>query len=255
MALSRRKLLEKAGLLGLALSWPGLPAAAAVIDSNLLTELQLCKPALEPLQALLAGNKRFMAAWAAAGESANAEQRMQALQLAYGDKGCEIAPQALAQAQKPWAAVLTCADSRLPLEWLFNTGDGELFGVRSAGNTAFNEGIASLEYAVANLEVPLIMVLGHSGCGAVTAALADATLTPLLEELVAPIRASFKAGDSVKNKSNNSLMEAIKSNACYAANQIPKRSELLRQAQAVGKLKIQPAYFDISSGQVSLLLV
>ncbi|NCU76755.1 MAG: carbonic anhydrase, partial [Synechococcaceae bacterium WB7_1C_051] len=120
-------------------------------------------------------------------------------------------------------------------------------GVRSAGNTAFNEGVASLEYAVANLDVPLILVLGHSGCGAVTAAMSDAMLTPLLEDLVTPIRASFVPG--------NNLTEAIKSNACYSAAQLPKRSELLREAQTSGKLKIQPAYFDIESGQVSLLLV
>lgn len=250
MALSRRELLEKAGLLGVALGlsqcWPGL-AGASAIDLDLRAQLEQCKPRLQPLEALMAGNQRFMAAWAAAGDAASPELRMQALQLAYGKSGCEIDPKALAQGQRPWSAVLTCADSRVPLEWLFNTGDGELFGVRSAGNTAFNEGVASLEYAVAYLEVPLIVVLGHSGCGAVTAAMAEATLTPLLEDLVTPIRASFVAG--------NNLTEAIKVNACYAAAQLPKRSELLQRAQASGKLKIQPAYFDINSGQVSLLLV
>ncbi|MCP9923678.1 twin-arginine translocation signal domain-containing protein [Synechococcus lacustris C3-12m-Tous] len=250
MAPSRRELLEKVAFLGAALGlgqcWPGL-AQAAVVDGDLRAQLEVCKPSLKPLQQLIAGNQRFMKAWAAAGEAESPDLRMQALQLAYGDGGCEIKPQALAKGQRPWAAVLTCADSRVPLEWLFNTGDGELFGVRSAGNTAFNEGVASLEYAVANLDVPLIMVLGHSGCGAVTAAMADAMLTPLLEDLVTPIRASFVPG--------NNLTEAIKGNACYSAAQLPKRSELLRKAQTSGKLKIQPAYFDIESGQVSLLLV
>jgi carbonic anhydrase len=68
--------------------------------------------------------------------------------------------------------VLCCADSRVSPEWVFASGSGELFEVRSAGNTAFNDGIASLEYAVAELAVPLILVMGHSGCGAVTAAMA-----------------------------------------------------------------------------------
>jgi carbonic anhydrase len=130
-------------------------------------------------------------------------------------------------------------------EWIFACGSGELFEVRSAGNTAFDEGIASLEYAVAELAVPLILVLGHSGCGAVTAAMASDPLTPLLEELVAPIRASLRPGAD--------LAAAVRTNAAAAAAALPRRSALLRQAVEDGRLRLQAAYFDIGSGQVSLV--
>ncbi len=247
MAPSRRDLLGKAGLLGAGLLLGQLlPAAAeaAPIGPLLRARLQACSPRSQPLQALLEGNQRFVAAWAEARQAASPQLRMQALKQAYNDD-CQIDPQALAKGQRPWAAVLSCADARVPVEWLFNAGAGELFQVRIAGNSAFDDGIASLEYAVDSLQVPLVLVLGHSGCGAVQAAMGQGPLSPLLETLVAPIRASLLPGDD--------LTGAIQANARYAAAQLPQRSALLSQAQARGKLSIQPAYFEIASGQVSLL--
>jgi carbonic anhydrase len=91
---------------------------------------------------------------------------------------------ALAQGQKPYAAILS-------------SGSGELFQVRNAGNTAFDAGIASLEFAVAVLGTPLIIVMGHSACGAVKAAMGREPRTPLLEGLVQPIRASLRSGDAL----------------------------------------------------------
>jgi len=88
---------------------------------------------------------------------------------------------------------------------LFACGSGELFQVRSAGNTAFDEAIASLEYAVSVLGTSLVVVMGHSACGAVKAALASEPLTPLLEGLVKPIRANLRSGDN--------LTQAIEGNA------------------------------------------
>ena len=93
--------------------------------------------------------------------------------------------------------------------------------------------------------MPLILVMGHSGCGAVTAAMASNPLTPLLEELVAPIRASLEPGAD--------LAQAVRRNAAAAAAALPQRSALLRQAVADGRLRIQAAYFDIGSGDVSLV--
>jgi len=141
--------------------------------------------------------------------------------------------------------VLACADARVSPEWIFDVGPGALFDVRSAGNTAFAEGIASLEYAVAQLRVPLIVVMGHQSCGAVTAALSDKPLTPLLEELVAPIRASLQPGDD--------LTRAIQHNATAAARQLSERSAVLREAVAARKLRIQPLYFDLESGLASVI--
>jgi carbonic anhydrase len=129
--------------------------------------------------------------------------------------------------------------------WLFACGSGELFQVRSAGNTAFAEAIASLEYAVAVLGTPLVVVMGHSACGAVQAAIASEPLTPLLEVLVKPIRANLKSGDS--------LTQAIEANARYAAAQLTARSAVLKDAVAAGKLTIRSASFDIGSGVVTWL--
>ena len=161
------------------------------------------------------------------------------------DASCHIDPHALAQGQRPWAALLSCADSRVAPEWMFGLGSGELFQVRVAGNTAFNDGIASLEYAVAVLQTPLILVIGHSGCGAVKEAMVREPLTPLLEELVQPIRRSLVAGDD--------LSQAIQGNARYAAKQLTQRSSTSADAQTAGKVRIASVYFDLQTGLVSTI--
>jgi carbonic anhydrase len=233
-----------AGLTGALLS-PGRPAAAlaAAGDAELLARLQVCTPA-DGLARLLEGNARFAQAWRAARLDGSPEQRMQALGRIW-QGNCQIDPQALVEGQRPFAAVLSCADARVDPGWLFACAAGELFQVRSAGNTAFNAAIASLEFAVGELGVPLLVVLGHSGCGAVTAALASEPLTPLLEELVTPIRASLQSGDD--------LTQAVQGNVRHAAGQLTARSELLSRAVDRGQLSIISAYFDLGSGQVSLL--
>lgn len=241
--ISRRLLLRSSvslSLGALALGMRAQAAAGASTASELLAQrLSACHPSGDPLAALLAGNGRFAAAWQATG--GNLDPRFAAL---WRHK-CQPDPEALAQGQRPWAAVLTCADSRVAPEWLFDLGPGELFDVRSAGNTAFRAGIASLEYAVAELAVPLILVLGHSGCGAVQAALGHELLTPLLEELVAPIRAGLQAGDD--------LTQAVQANVRRVVDELGQRSDLIRLAVADGRLQIVGAYADIGSGRVSLL--
>ena len=196
------------------------------------------------MAALLAGNRRFAALWQSTAGALDPRERM-ARFAALWSNNCQPDPAALARGQRPWAAVLTCADSRLSPEWLFDVGPGELFDVRSAGNTAFNAGIASLEYAVAELAVPLIVVLGHSGCGAVTAARASDPRTPLLEELVAPIRATLVASDD--------LNQAVRRHARAAAGQLAERSALLAEALAQGRLRIAAATCNLADGMVTVL--
>ena len=249
MAASRRELLRGMASLGGGLALAPVLAAmggeSAAAKESLSSELNVCRPQGDPLKALQQGNAQFAAAWTKAAQGRTPAERMALLQTQL-DERCLVDPDALKRGQAPWAAVLTCADSRIPLEWMFQAGAGELFGVRSAGNTAFNDGVASLEYAVAVLKVPLIMVLGHSDCGAVKAAQGgNEGLTPLLVELVTPIRASLQSGDD--------LSQAIRGNARYAAAQLPKRSALLAEAQASGTLQIVPAYFEIGDGRVELL--
>lgn len=259
--LSRRLLLRGATALGLgslglggrvrpaqALMPPQLEAGpeadALAAGERLAQRLSACHPGGDPLQALLAGNSRFAAVWQATSGSLDPRARM-ARFAALWRHNCQPDPAALAQGQRPWAAVLTCADSRLSPDWLFDVGPGALFEVRSAGNTAFDAGVASLEYAVAELAVPLILVLGHSGCGAVTAAIGEAPLTPLLEELVEPIRACLKPGMD--------LQAAVEANARACANTLPRRSALLAEAMQAGQLSIAAAALDLVSGRVRTL--
>ena len=160
------------------------------------------------------------------------------------NEGCQIDRLTLNQGQRPWAVLSSCADARVAPEWIFTAGSGELFQVRVAGNSAFDDGLASLEYAVAVLEVPVILVLGHSDCGAIKAAMGSAPLTPLLKDLVKPIGDSLQSGDD--------LIQAIEGNARYSASQLTKRSTVLRDAEANGKAKIRSGFFDIKSGGVKI---
>lgn len=237
---SRRELLKAALGLG-----AGLVAGAALPPAaDAAGDLQACQPHGDPLAHLLEGNRRFAAAWQAAARTADQVQRRR-LYTALLQNDCFLNPAALATGQQPWAALLTCADSRVSPDLVFGVTPGEMFEVRSAGNTASNAGIASLEYAVAELKVPLLVVMGHSGCGAVKAAQVSEPLTPLLEELVEPIRAVLQAGDS--------LSQAIRRHAVAAAQTLPRRSAVLREAQAGHTLRIQPAFFDLATGLVSVL--
>ena len=251
VTLPRRSLLQASSLVGGVLGGmvgAARPAQAAdrlvspVQDPQLLDRLQACTPQ-DPLGRLQEGNVRFAAAWRAAA-AAPSEQRTEPLSNLWRHT-CQIAPQALAQGQSPFAAVLSCADSRVDPGWLFDCAAGELYQVRSAGNTAFDQAIASLDYAVGGLGVSLVLVLGHSGCGAVRAAMGDAPLTPLLEDLVQPIRAQLRSGDD--------LTRAIQRNARHVADQLSARSALLQDAVAADRLTIRSAYCDIGSGVVTLL--
>lgn len=248
MPLSRRSLLQIVGLTagGLTLG-PVIqeqPVWAKPMSPELQQELKVCDPPGDPLQALLQRNRDFSKVWQEMARESSPEARMR-LQARMFRSGCQIDPSALDQGQRPWVGLLSCADARVAPEFVFASGSGELFQVRCAGNTAFDEAIASLEYAVSVLKVRLIMVLGHSGCGAVKAARNSEPLTPLLQKLVTPIRASLVSGDS--------LTQAIEGNARDAARQLTARSAVLRDAQAAGTLAIHSAFFDIGSGLVRVL--
>ena len=248
MELNRRSFLiggglTAAGLLGLTPN-STLPAAASAVDSEPVAEpLGVCRPQ-DPLGQLLKGNQRFARAWRSQTTASAMDERADAMASLWTNH-CYESPEALASGQAPWASVLSCADSRVSPEWIFGAAPSDLFVIRSAGNTAFSNAIGSLEFGVEHLGTPLIMVMGHSACGAVQAARNDAPLTPLLEQLVTPIRSSLTAGDD--------LEAAVKSNARFAAKQLTTRSQLLANAVTKGSLTIVASYFDIQSGQVTLL--
>ena len=201
MVVSRRGVLQStAGLVGglvlggwasSAAAAAGIPAAAARKARRPLAErLQVCRPAGDPLDELLRRNLSFSEVWQQAQASGDPQERARLLQQNW-PLGCQVRPEALAEGQKPWAAILCCADSRVASEWLFASGSGELFEVRCAGNTAFNAGVASLEYAVAALAVSqfvdaayrtraLAMVISASSLGG---AVAPLLMAPVMEQL------------------------------------------------------------------------
>ncbi|MCX5946338.1 MAG: carbonic anhydrase [Cyanobacteria bacterium] len=252
MALDRRSFLLKsclatAGLLGLGQA----PARGSEVTTAAdLGERdrgndpwQVCRPR-DPLQALLAGNARFAKAWKAADAAASQRQRARILSRPW-EHNCYTSARELSGGQEPWAAILACADSRVAPEWIFDAALSDLFVIRSAGNTAFTAAVGSLEYDVGHLGIPLILVVGHSGCGAVQAARSADALSPNLSELVQPIRSSLTAGED--------LNQAVRANARQTASQLTQNSELLRGAQAAGTLTIRSSFYDIQSGELSLI--
>jgi carbonic anhydrase len=252
MALDRRSFLLRgclatAGLLGLGQSAAdaseGSNQPGPSSDSGASSALEACRPR-DPLQALLAGNARFAQAWQAADVAPNQRQRARILSQLW-EHNCYTTAQVLVDGQQPWAAILACADSRVAPEWIFDAALSDLFVVRSAGNTAFSAAVGSLEYAVDHLGIPVVLVVGHSGCGAVQAARSSDPLSPSLGDLVQPIRASLTAGED--------LDQAVRTNARHTANQLSETSALLRSAQAAGRLTIRPSFYDIRSGIVSLI--
>ncbi|HEY6992314.1 MAG TPA: carbonic anhydrase [Xanthobacteraceae bacterium] len=157
--------------------------------------------------------------------------------------------------QYPFAAILSCADSRVAPELAFDQGPGELFVVRVAGNFVDDDGLASLEYGVKFLGVPLIMVLGHSNCGAVDATIKvmteHAKLPGHLPGLVRAIKPAVEAAQ--KAKAANLLDEAITENVRYNVGRLNKAKPIVSAFVAEGKVKVVGARYDLATGKVSLV--
>jgi carbonic anhydrase len=150
--------------------------------------------------------------------------------------------------QKPFAVILSCADSRVVPELAFDTGLGEIFILRVAGNIANTSTIASIEYAVANLGTEVIVVLGHQSCGAVTAAVGGGDNGYNLNHLLAHIAPAIaQSGEGA------SVDDVIRKNASLTVEDLVNRSPIIGGAVKAGKLKIVPAYYHLDSGQVEFL--
>ena len=154
----------------------------------------------------------------------------------------------LTTGQSPYAIVLSCADSRVVPEFAFDTGIGEIFVIRIAGNVANIESLASIEYAVAHLGTKLIMVLGHQNCGAVTAAIAGGDNGHNLNILLAQINPAIeKAGE------NATVNNVVRKNAELVANNLKVRSTIITDAVNNAELEIVSAYYNLESGKVDIL--
>jgi carbonic anhydrase len=160
----------------------------------------------------------------------------------------------LSKGQNPFAAVLSCADSRIAPELCFDTARGDVFVCRVAGNFANDDIVASLEYAVQVLNTPLIMVLGHGSCGAVDAtikSIKDGTTLPgHLPSLVAALRPAVEA---VKNKSGDLLANAIRSNVALTVDKLKSAAPILKSFVDDNKIRVVGGIYELKTGRVELL--
>lgn len=159
---------------------------------------------------------------------------------------------ALAKGQAPFCAYVSCSDSRVPPELLFGRGLGELFIIRNAGNTVDTVAMGSIEYAVAVLGVPLVVVMGHESCGAVKAAMSvvsdNARFPGVIGNMIEPI---IPAVLEARNQPGDATEVAVKQNVRRVVRKLREASDpLLIEPQRSGKLKVVGAYYKLDSGEV-----
>lgn len=156
----------------------------------------------------------------------------------------------VAKGQHPFAAILSCSDSRVPLEVIFDQGLGDLFVVRLAGNILNDAALGSLEYAVEHLGVKLIMVLGHERCGAVAATIKGGEVSGPIGSLVKAIQ---PAVDKVKNQPGDLVENAVRANVAMVVQQLKSSSPILAELVKQGELTIDGAVYDLDDGKVAIL--
>jgi len=191
----------------------------------------------EALQALISGNARFYSGVPQRVVSGVNERRAQIM------------------AQTPFAVVLGCADSRVPVELIFDQGPGDIFGIRVAGHVVESSTLGSIEYAVAHLKVYLVVILGHEGCGAVAAAMrgysayADEPrhLRTLLDAIAPAVRDLPLIRDDKAR-----MREAIVANVRHQ-KAILETNSVVQAAVARGQIKVVGAFYEIGSGAVDFL--
>jgi len=218
----------------------GAAGAAALSGVPLLGSARAASTSARPtpdeaLAQLMAGQKRY-------------------LQNRSGDHDLKSHRAELAKGQEPAASVLSCSDSRVVPDLLFDQPSGQLFVVRVAGNFVSDDGQASLEYGVAVLGIPLIFVLGHSSCGAVDAAVNvvkdDAKLPGKLPGLAASIVPAVK---DVLKAPGNLLDNAIAQNVRRNVEILRKAQPIIGPAAASGKIRVVGGVYDIATGRVAML--
>jgi len=181
------------------------------------------------LQELMDGNRRFMSG-----------------RLSACEHDLAILKQNTAEKQEPFAAILSCADSRVPVELVFDQSIGHLFVNRVAGNIVTPEIIASLEYGAAVLGTKVILVLGHANCGAVKATIQGKEVPGQISVLYQHIRPAV-------DQAGPNLEAATKANAKIQAALLREASTVISSSVKDGKLKVLAAYYDVASGEVTLL--
>ena len=164
----------------------------------------------------------------------------------------------IARGQAPFAVLVSCSDSRVPPEVLFGRGLGELFIVRNAGNTVDTVALGSIEYAIAVLGVPLIVVLGHERCGAVDAALSvvekNTVFPGSLNQMIEPILPAALMARSTGAKGEALLDAAVRENIRRVVNRIKNSEPVLMNPIKTGKVKVVGARYDLDDGEVDFFV-
>jgi len=225
-SLSRRHFLGRA-VVGAAAGL--LPAAAVELALSRAARAATSMTPDQAIQELVSGNRRF------------SEGRLSAF-----DQDLAILKQKTVDKQEPFAAVLSCADSRVPVELIFDQSIGHLFVTRVAGNVATAEMIASLEYGAAVLGTKAIMVLGHSNCGAVKESIAAKAAPGQISALYSYIRPAVDvAGTDVD--------EVGKANVKIQAAILRESSPVLAELIKAKSLVVVAGFYDLASGNVGIL--
>jgi carbonic anhydrase len=161
----------------------------------------------------------------------------------------------VAAGQHPFAAVLSCADSRVPVEVLFDQGLGDIFSVRVAGNVADVSEMASLEYGVEHLQIPVVVVLGHTKCGAVSAAISGGELPPHLAHLLGLIAPAVTQGRKIAPalSGNDRVTDVVRRNVVMTMGTLLTDSPIIREAVESKKLKLVGAVYDLDDGKVRFM--
>lgn len=188
----------------------------------------------EALKRLLEGNKRYVSGHAK-GPNRSSARRAE-----------------LAKAQHPIAVVVSCSDSRVPPELLFDQGFGDVFVVRTAGNIVDSIELGSIEYAVDHLGTKLVLVLGHERCGAVTAALQGGEAPGNIKSVVDAIKPAVDKGKTLYTGHGELLDSCIIANVKQVAEKIRKAAPILSEKVEDGMLKVVGAYYDLDSGAVNM---
>jgi carbonic anhydrase len=184
------------------------------------------------LQCLLEGNQRFVDE--ACQNSQRSRSRLQETAIA----------------QHPFASILGCGDSRVPAEIVFDQGLGDLFVIRVAGNIASQTVIGSLEFAASVLGTQLVVVVGHSGCGAVAAAIKGELLPGRIGGFVEDIKPAVAR---VKDKAGDLEENAVIANIQYQAQRLAQSSTILADLIRAGKLKIVGGQYDLRTGKFTIV--
>ncbi|MBL1210182.1 carbonic anhydrase [Geminocystis sp. GBBB08] len=157
--------------------------------------------------------------------------------------------QEVAKGQKPFAILLSCADSRVPVEILFDRGFGDIFVVRNAGNIVTAEEAGSIEFGSLVLGAKVILVLGHGSCGAVKAAVDGNPVPGSIQSVLDSIKPAL---DTLKPEDKKDLSTAIKANVKRQVENL-KKSSIITQLINENKLKIVGGYYDLNTAKVSLI--